>query len=218
MHRWIFSLASLTLVLSSCDNSRSNETSSVIDSPILNRPIVAVVPIINTSRTDLTWDVSEELSQAVRQRLAQKDHLYLMGKDTVTSMAKKCFQAHDPFGVDTAWVKKSFPQNEFVVFMELMEHHEMPIYPAKDIQDSPTELAIAVRVRVFDVREQTPRVVLQEVVQQIHHIPRQFNKANFHQVPWTDEMFETSPLGIAHDALCKEIAGRIEDYILLSGN
>ncbi len=64
---------------------------------------------------------------------------------------------------------------------------------------------MSVRVRVIDVREKTPKVVLQEIVEQSHHVPRQFTKANFNQVPWGDEAFDISPLGIAHDQLCKEL-------------
>jgi hypothetical protein len=82
-------------------------------------------------------------------------------------------------------------------------------------EDSPALLTIAVRVRVFDVREKTPKVVLQEIVEQSHHIPRQFTKDS--QVPWGDEAFDVSPLGIAHDQLCKELATRVEDYILIAG-
>jgi hypothetical protein len=88
---------------------------------------------------------------------------------------------------------------------------------AKDVQESSAELIVSVRVLVVDVREKTPKVVLQEIVEQSNHVPKQFTKANFNQVPWGDEAFAVSPLGIAHDQLCKEIAARVEDYILISG-
>jgi hypothetical protein len=217
MTRWAITLATISLVFSSCNNGTQDSSSSLLESPVLSRPIVALVPVIERARTDLKWSVSQELSHAIRQRLTQKNHLYLMSEDAVISMAKRAMTAHDPFGLDTAWVKKAFPQNEFVAFMELLEHKEMSLYPTVDIQDSPAELNLTVRIRVFDTRGQTPQVVLQEIVQQSHHIPRPFTKVNFNQVPWGDEAFEISPLGIAHEALTKEVASRIEDYILLTG-
>jgi hypothetical protein len=216
MRRWIFSIASLTLALTGCNDGK-NDQCSILESPVLSRPIVAIVPVLDHSHSKLSWDVSNELSHGIRQRIAQKNHLYLAGEEAVISLAKRAFAAHDPFGLDTSWVKKSFPQAEFVVFMELLEHNEVAIYAAKDLQDSPAELNISVRLRVFDVRDQTPKVVLQEIVQQTHHVPKHFNKANFSQAIWGDEIFEISPLGVAHDVLCKEISSRIEDYILLSG-
>lgn len=218
MTRWAISLTTLSLIFSSCNQGTQDSSSSLLESPVLSRPIVALVPVIERARTDLKWSVSKELSHAIRQRLTQKNHLYLMSEDAVASMAKRAMSGHDPFGLDTSWVKKAFPQNEFVAFMELLEHREVSLYPTAETQDSPAELNLTVRVRVFDTREQTPKVVLQEIVQQSHHIPRPFNKANFNQVPWGDEAFEVSPLGIAHEALTKEIASRIEDYILLSGH
>lgn len=216
MTRWAITLATISLVFSSCNKGTQDTSSSFLESPVLSRPIVAIVPMIEKARTDLKWNVSQELSCAIRQRLTQKDHLYLMGEEAVGSMAKRALTSHDPFGLDFTWVKKSFPQNEFVAFTELLEHKEIPLYT--EIPDSPAELNLTVRVRVFDTRSPTPKVVLQEIVQQSHHIPRAFNKTNFNQVPWGDEAFEFSPLGIAHETLTKEIASRIEDYILLTSH
>lgn len=217
MSRWSFSLASLCLILAGCENSGSDQT-TLLESPILNRPIVAVVPLIDHSRSDVNWNLASELSASIRHRLSQKNRLYLLNEESVAPMALRCLKTHNPFDQEIEWTKKSFPQNEFVVFMELLEHREIPLYPTQEIGESPAELALTVRVRVFDLRQETPRVVLQEVVEQVHHLPKQFTKANFSQVPWGDETFETSPLGIAHDALCKELASRVEEYILFAGN
>ncbi len=217
MHRSILPLTIISLLFTSCEKGGQGESSSLLESPFFSRPIVAVVPMISRTSVDLTWNVSQELSNAIRQRLTQRNHLYLMNEEAVSTMARRALSHHDPFEQETTWVKKGFPQNEVVAFMELLEHHEASLYPTKEAQDSPSELNLTVRVRVFDLRDQTPRVVLEEIVQQSHHIPKPFNKANFSQVAWGDEAFEISPLGIAHEALTKEIAGRIEDYILLSG-
>jgi len=215
MYRGAVLVCAISLILSGCYES-SDHLTIFSEARASNRPIVSFVPVIDSSKSDLNWNVSQELTKAIRERLSQKNQVYMVGEQAAAASAEKALSAHDPFDSDASWVRRAFPQNEFVVFMELMEHTEVPVM-AKDPQDSPALLTMSVRVRVIDVREKTPKVVLQEIVEQSHHVPRQFTKANFSQVPWGDEAFDVSPLGIAHDQLCKELATRVEDYILLAG-
>jgi len=215
MKRSAVLLGSISFILGGCYYS-GNLPSILSEARASNRPIVSFVPVIDHSKNDLNWNVSQELTKAIRDRLAQKKRVYMVGEDHVAALSQKALSAHTPFEGDTSWVRRSFPESEFVVFMELMEHNEIPAMP-KEPQDSPADLTMALRVVVVDVREKTPKVVLQEIVEQSHHIPRQFNKVNLNQVPWGDEAFDVSPLGIAHDQLCKEVATRVEDYILIAG-
>ncbi|HUD02005.1 MAG TPA: CT253 family lipoprotein [Rhabdochlamydiaceae bacterium] len=215
MQRGVVFLSAISLILGGCYQNNDSAT-ALLEAKVSNRPIVGMVPIIDRSERDLNWNVSHELSQAIRKRFVETNQLYMVSAEPIATMAEKAFSAHDPFDTDTTWIRKSFPQNEFVVFMELLEHDEIPLV-SKNPQDPPAELALSVRVRVVDLREKNPKVILQETIEQSYHIPRQFTKANFNQVPWGDEAFDVSPLGLAHDQLCKEIAGRIEDYILISG-
>ena len=217
MRRGAFFLLTISLFLGGCAKKGDNST-ALLEAKISNRPIVGFVPIIDHSKSDLNWNVSDELSKAIRQRFVHKNQLYMVGEEPIAALAQKAFSAHDPFEVDISWVRRSFPQNEFVVFMELMEHNEIPIV-SKELQDPPAELMLSVRVRVVDLRDKTPKLVLEEIIEQSHHIPRQLTKANSNQAPqviWGDEAFDVSPLGIAHDMLCKEIAMRVEDYILIA--
>lgn len=206
---------SIFLILGGCYKNGENST-ALMEARASNRPIVSLVPLIDDSRHNLNWDVSRELSLVLREKLSQGNHLYMVGELQVDTLAQKALSTHDPFDVDISWVRKSFPQNEFVIFTELLKHQEVPLIPTQ-AQDSPAELTLEVRVVVVDVRDKTPKIVLQEMVEQSHHIPRQFTKAHSNQVPWGDDAFDVSPLGIAHDQLCKELATRIEDYILIAG-
>ncbi len=218
MKRSIFVLG-VILVLSGC---RENDSSSaaLIESRISNRPIVALVPVIDHSHSDLNWSLSEEFSLALRHRLTQKNNLYLAREENFAN-SQKYLAWCDPFELDTSWIKKAFSQQEFVVFTELMKHTEIPVIsstePLVDIKEAPAELLLAIRVNVFDLRGKTPKIVLQEIIEQSHHIPREFTKTHATPVAWDHEGFDISLLGIAHDTLSKEVASRIEDYILTSG-
>jgi hypothetical protein len=214
MQRGAVFLLAISMILCGCVKNGDNAT-ALLQAKVSNRPIVGLVPIIDNSQSEFNWNLSQELSLAIRHRLTEKNQLYMVGEASVEAYAQKALSGHDPFDVAISWVRKYFPQNEFVVFMELMEHHEIPLV-LKEPEDPPAELTLSVRIRVIDLRTKTPKLVLQEIVEQSHHIPRQFTQANFHQVPWGDEAFDVSPLGIAHDMLCKEVATRVEDYILIS--
>lgn len=203
----------LALAAVGCYNNGS-ETALKQDS-VQNKPIVAVVPIIDRSNSDLTWNLSDELTHSVRERLFLRDNLYLISPEKINSVTKKFSESNDPFGLNTAWIKKAFPKNEFVVFMELVRHNEVAL-SASSPKDSAAQLTMTIRVRVFDIRGEQPKVVLQELVQNVEQIPRQFTKLNFEQVPYGSDMFDISPLGMAHAQLTKELASRIEDYILLA--
>lgn len=215
MRSWKYSVLGLALFLGGCKEDRS--TALLIERPITTRPIVAVVPVMDRSHHNLTWNVSHELTAALRQKLTQHNNLYLLSEDQVYAMNRKTAQ-HDPFDLDVSWIKKGYPQNEFVAFFELTHHRETPLLTSEE--ESPAQLNVSMRVRVFDLRGETAKVVLEELVEQSHHIPTPFAQhavdPTSSQVPWGDEAFEISPLGIAHEKLCKELAGRVEDYILLN--
>ena len=219
MRSWKCSVWACMLLFAGCKND--NSVSALIEKPVTTRPIVAVVPVMDQSRHELSWNVSQELTSAIRGRLAQHGSLYLLSEDQVYEMTRKSNQksdsGRDPFSMETAWIKKGYPGNEFVAFFELLDHHELSIAsPNSTQEESPAELTLSMRVRVFDLRGEAPKIVLEEVAQQSHHIPKQFTKSQFNQVPWGDEMFDISPLGIAHQKLCQELASRVEDYILES--
>jgi hypothetical protein len=206
----------LALVLAGCQSGNS-KNSNVALAATMQKPVVTVVPVVDRSHSDLNWNLSQELTQAVQQNLLKHGNFHLMGPDKVALSLKKLGSAHDPFGENIEWTKRLFPQDEFVVFMELVKHDEIPLSKGGSPQDSPAELVMTVRLCVIDLRGSQPKVVLQELVHDTQHIPKQFNKANFDQVPWGNETFDVSPLGIAHAQLTKELTHRIEEYILLSG-
>lgn len=185
-----------------------------------SKPVVALVPLIDSSMSELPWDLSDELTKAIQERLQIKEKLHLIQEQQVRSLTKKLTPQNQPFATDLDWVKFFFPHEEFVVFVELIEHEEIPVASQKvsSPKDSAYDLNMTARIRVVDIRNDQPRIVLQELVHDTHFIPKRFSRYNYDQVVWGGENYHLSPLGIAHGALSKEIAKRIEDYILLANN
>jgi hypothetical protein len=180
------------------------------------KPIVAIVPMIDSTKSSLPWNLSEELTSAVHYRLMRKDRLYLVDREKMGILIKRSPSSQSPFGIDLDWIKKTFFENEFVVFMELLSHEELPIQAQDAPSSKDAQLSFSMRLRIIDLRREEPSIVLQEIINSSHHLPTQFSSSHFLQMEWGKENYNTSPLGISHAELSKEIASRIEDYILLS--
>ena len=104
--------------------------------------------------------------------------------------------------------------------LSLFEHNEAARVPhtaqitTSNIQNCSADLNITIRLRIVDLRPFEPKIILQEMIHDTHHIPRQFTRANFYQVSWENEHFHISPLGLAHAELVKDLCNRLEEYIL----
>jgi hypothetical protein len=208
----------LALIAAGCTQKQTNDQATHFSNGEV-KPVVAVVPVIDSaSDVNITWNLSDELTEDIYSRLLNKEKLYIIGDQKVRSMVKNLGSAHNPFGTDLAWTKTTFAEDEFVVFLELLEHKERPMTSKKTSSpmDSAIELNMSVRVRILDLRKEQPEVILQEIIHDSHYIPRQFTRLNFHQVEWGKETYGISPLGLAHAQLTKEISTRIQDYILLA--
>jgi len=210
----IFGISVLTLA--GCQKT-GQETSALQEQQVRTKPRVAVVEVRDTTQAHYTWNLSEEFSTAISSAL-EREHLLRLEDAAQLHMRTKKIK-EDPFGKDTSWIKAAFPEEHFVVFLELAEHEERFRKTAKEeeeLRESAADLCMRMHIRVFDLRSREPKVVLQDIVEQRHFVPRQFTQINFHQVPWGDANYHFSPLGIAHVQFVQEISTRIQDYILLA--
>lgn len=213
---FLFCIFSASILFTGCQKQSSDVSSS--QSQTL-KPVVAIAPVIDHSESGLSWDLSDEFTYSLSSRLAQKNKLSVADPQKTKTQIKKAKTHENPFSTDLNWMKKTFSGEEFVVFMELIEHREQireSEVANKAPESLPADLNLALRIRIVDIRKEEPLVVLQEIIQDTHFIPRQFTRYNFQQAPWNSEEFSISPVGIAHSLLIKELSSRIEDYIFLS--
>jgi hypothetical protein len=209
-------IASSAVLFTGCSSDRDS-TASLYESSSL-KPAVAIIPLIDNSNHALGWNLSDEITFTLCSKLDRQNAFNLALPGKIKSQSKKMKGFNNPFGDDLDWVKTIFHEEEFVVFLEMIEHGEVPNSTNKKAppETLSAQLNLSVRLRIIDVRGNSPKVVLQEILQDSHFIPRQFTSYNFHQTPWNTEEFFLSPVGIAHAQLIKELKGRIEDYILLA--
>jgi hypothetical protein len=217
MSRYFTAGLAAALLLSSC-HDQDQSSNAVSSQAKMAKPRVAIAPAIDNSKHSVPWNLSDEITYSLFYRLDQKEKFFLDDPQKMKSISKRLHANNNPFGGDLKWIKRAFNQDDFVVFLEVLEHEETPNLVEKTslAKDCSANLNMTMRVIVVDIRQTQPVVVLQEVIQDSHFIPRQFNQYNFHQVYWGNEEFAMSPLGMAHTQFLKEISTRIEDYITLA--
>lgn len=176
------------------------------------KPIAAIASMIDTSSFEAPWSISEELTSMIVSQIGQNGKIYVLTKEDESF-------AENPFGQDLSWIKREFPNQEFAVFLELVEHNIIPSSKAKkDLpsQEVSSNLNMAIRLRVIDVRGQNPKIVLQEIVRDTYFIPKTLIPDDYNTVTWGTSEFPKTPMGIAHAQIVREISTRVSDYILLA--
>ncbi len=208
----------LAIVTFGCGNHSNNQMVKCHDDGRA-KPIVAFVPLFDRSGAVMPWNLSEELSYTMQRRLTERGECFLTDSDVIKEITSKLTDAHNPFGNELAWTKNAFSYNEFVVFTELIEHQIHPKELRNSFIDKITpsyQLDMTIRIRVIDLRFEKPQVILQELVQQSHLIPKPVYEPNGEQDKWKKRTYAVSPISFAHLQMTKNIARRIEDYILLA--
>ncbi len=212
MMRSVF-LFSICLLFSSCQNRGENAEIRYHDDG-RSKPSIALVSVIDSSGANMPWDLSDELTYSIKDRIRKSGLLFLQAmqkRDQEFALTANPFQKHIP------WVKETFNQSEFAVFLELVEHSIHPKKAKNALLDKFTpacELDVTVRIKVVDLRKELPETILQELVHQSHLVPKMMSAPT--SLEWSKKSYAVSPIGFAHIQLAKEIVNRIEDYILLS--
>lgn len=184
-----------------------------------SKPIVALIPVFDRSNAEISWNLSEEFTDHMRQRFSKRNNFYLNSPDQINTEIETLGALNNPFTPDVSWVARAFKGEEYVIFTELVEHDLHPKKSKGSFFDKLTpsyELSMTMRIRVFDVRSDIPRVVLQELIHQDHLIPKPSDLSERDPNLWKKRTFFVTPLGLAHVQFAKEIVERIEDYVLLS--
>lgn len=204
--------AALTLVLGACSHKENDLSRFHEDGRA--KPIVTVASVIDATSSDLPWSLSEELTTMFVNRLSKGGSIFVVRNNDVV-------YTENPFSPEMSWMKREFPNHEFVVFLELAEHENVPV--AKDNKkvlevpfETSIDLKMSVRIRVVDVRGAIPQIVLQEIVRDSYFIPRTLVPADYTVAVWGTDEYSKSPMGIAHTQIIEEITNRVREYVYLA--
>ena len=179
------------------------------------KPRVALMPVIDSSRSGVSWELSEEFSQSLYSDLMNSGALYVLSPAEVGEAWNK---SYDYFGSDLSFTRE-FCNTDFIVALEIVQHGLVPCDPnykstgAGQCHDYNRLLNVGVRARVIDIRRKEPRVVLFEVIKSNYVVAPPYDTINLEKQPWKSVGYETSPCGVVHERLMADLIKRLEDVI-----
>lgn len=210
-------LCLLFLLFSGCYKKSSYTTQVQYHDNGQAKPKVAVIKVIDSSNHQLGWDLSAEFTELFLHQLFSDAKFYLTDDFYMIETSQLSNLELSPYSEDINWIKETNNQSEFIVFTEILEHK---IVAPKTTSYNPLKnfnvLHLSVRLRVLDIRNDTPKIVLQEVISKKYSIP--FNFGSYEKGPGkiARNTFALSPLGIAHKSFLAEISKEISDYIIIA--
>ena len=206
------------LFLASCGNKNNNLQTLRYHDDGRAKPVVTIVPMIDSSSYEISWSISDEFTLLIKDKLLKQGDLFIQNNENI-----HLSNDDNPFGSNLGWVKKSFHSSEFVVFLELVEHEDVPLIktvkdPSKisEAKKAAVNLNVAMRLRIMDVRGDSPKIVLQEIIKDHYYIPNYMERTDYNITHWGTEEYKTSPMGIAHAQFSKHVIERINDYVTLT--
>lgn len=183
------------------------------------KPIVTLIPMFNRMDLPFAWDIAAELTNQLRSDIQKKGSLFLSPQEMSDSITSSLTDEEQPFSKDYSWVKNFFQKEQFLVFLELVEHEISPQstrIPFSQEVKSTYLLKMLVRARIIDLRSPKPSVILQEFIRYSHKIPTNSLQIDYEKNCFGTPNYSGTPIAMGHRGLCKEIAKRLEDYILLA--
>lgn len=219
MFRYIISLF-LMILMSGCQTCKDNgKNCTRFHDDGRAKPVALIIPMLDSSCYDVPWSLSEEFSSFIESSIKNTGKIFLQEKDDRAYFSSH----HNPFGNNISWMKKSFKPGEFVIFLELVEHENISIL--KTVKDptkvpasrrSASNLHMAIRLRIVDIRGDKPKIVLQEMLRDTCYMSNNIDNPDYNYIKWGSEEYKNSPMGIAHKNFAKEIVDRITDYVMLA--
>lgn len=170
------------------------------------KPIVSILPVLDHTQSFEQISLSEEFTAKLAERVALTN-LYLL----TNNFSKKTTDAFSVPLVENIPPKvlSTLGSTEFVVVAELLEERtEKGPTPQADL------LFLTMRLRVLDVREGKPKLVLQELIQQENMITPLIIGFDYSKFHWSMPEYARTPVGMAHQRMIRTAVNHIEKYIL----
>jgi hypothetical protein len=204
------------LFLTSCSNRSQYGEQFQYEDDGRAKPKVALVPVFDHSKSAIPWSLSEEFSEAMEERFFQSEKFFLTRDLQVLGKTQGSSSEISPFYGDISWLSEINSSSEFVVFVELLEHTLTPKTPAGLKMTTPYTLTMSFRIRVVDLRENAPKVILQELEQETFTLSWYKESLQYQKEGLGKMTFRFSPLGLAHSQMTKKITQQVQDYILIA--
>src|SRR5262245_5312978 len=105
MSRFFIALPILALIASGCDNDHHSQ--GLIQSSLESKPSVAIVPVVDSTKNNYDWSLSDEFSSELYYRISQKNRIAISDVYQVRKKVNHLGEKNNPFGEDISWVKNA---------------------------------------------------------------------------------------------------------------
>lgn len=178
---------------------------------------VAIVSLSDHPECGLGWNFSDEVSQGLYYELMNSGKLYALSADEI-GPAWNQREQYDFFGTDTTYVN-DFCGSDIVAAIELIEHSIVPYDPctgaemaSRDCKNCSTlGILMRVRIKVIDIRCQTPRVLLYEIVKVCYPLNPGTRADCVCNITFGTPGYAKTQCGMAHQRMIRQLAGRVEE-------
>lgn len=166
--------------------------------------VIAVLPVFYRSgkATEiLPWNLQAEFTEEIGKRFQDSSKLLLIKSNAPLSSVDS-FYSPTATSLSPQHVSQFLPA-EFIVATELLEQSTKTIAGQEHI-------AASVRVRVFDIRKNQVSMIYQEIIEASQPITI---ASDYYRYGWQTKHFDSTPMGIMHHRLFREVATRVEGYV-----
>lgn len=207
-------LAILTFFCCSCQNYTSDEQGA-FHKDGKAKPRVALIPVVDHLPSRPPSDLVGEFTAEIEKQLLQKGKVFLT--DDFQSLYHTDINL---FQEKLDWLHEESAHTEFVVLTELLRYKVMPQARQKGFFNFSFPQAylldMSLRVKVVDIRNSQPEIVLHKMFHQSFHIPWKTTPARYAKEGWMRVAYFYSPIGLAHNKMVQRISNHIHDYIILA--
>lgn len=225
MRKFLIAISLATLMTSCSSYSNSDKQTAKFHDDGRAKAVITLTPVYDYQNIHIPWSLSEDLTDIIKNKLMGKSNIYISNFDSLTPSEEgevktpERYEENSFLNLSLENLKVKYPSSEFVVFMELADHTIAPKQSTEGFLDKLTPsyaLTLCMRVRIYDLRGEVPKAILQEMVQQTHLIPKQFAKLDYDSAIWGKKTYSISPIGFAHMQFAREVAQRIDSYLVLA--
>ncbi|HEV8052759.1 MAG TPA: hypothetical protein VGP47_09700 [Parachlamydiaceae bacterium] len=169
------------------------------------KPKVALMPIIDSSQSQLPWDFSEEISEGIYYELMSSGELFAVSpREMGAGWMKK--DSIDFFACEDYSYAADFNNTDFIVSMEIIGRSLMPSPGCTQT------MCVRIRIKILDIRYCEPKVVLYEVFQTTYTgIEKDCGVEG--GICWNTESYPRSFCGLGHQRVIRCLAQRLEEVI-----
>ncbi|WP_201456831.1 CT253 family lipoprotein [Chlamydia sp. 17-3921] len=168
--------------------------------------VVAMLPVYyreGKSSEMLSWNLQTEFSEEISKRFLSSEKILLI-KHSASPQAISQFYAPRISNLPQTIARQFLPA-EFIVATELLEQKSIADTFGND------SLTVSVRVRVFDIRHNQIALIYQEIIEA--NQPSTSVISDYSRYGWQTKHFDSTPMGLMHHRLFREIVARVEGYV-----